>query len=121
MINEHDEYVLGQDVTSVAESKSRVASAVLSVRLPVEELAAIEAVARRTGKNLSQVVREAVRNCVHTIENDRLASRPTVTVSITRTRTSSTYGPQRMFTLGAATDPEETYFHIGERQVVTTG
>lgn len=121
MSNEHEDYVLGQDVTGAAVSKSRAGSAVLSVRLTADELAAIEAVAIKTGKNLSQVVREAVRNCLQYVENDYASSRPTVTISIAGRRTSSTYGPPRNATLGATAGSEETFIQIGDQQLTTTG
>ena len=43
------------------EGRPRGGSAVLSIRLTAQEMAAVEAVALATGKTHSQVVREALR------------------------------------------------------------
>jgi metal-responsive CopG/Arc/MetJ family transcriptional regulator len=88
-MTDEQEYVLGDDVTRFARSKGQSGSAVLSVRLSAEELAAIETVAEQTGKNLSQVVREAVRTYLHVSR----ASQPDVAISLTGGNTMASPRP----------------------------
>ena len=90
MSDEH-EYVLGQDVTTAARSKTKSGSVMVSVRLSADELATIEAAAQASGRSLSQVIREAIRNGI------RLAPRTAsvqseVTVSVSGGATFSTGG-----------------------------
>ncbi len=96
MNDENEEYVLGRDVTQAAEAKARRGTVVLSIRVSTAELASIEEVCLETGKNVSQVVRDAVRNCLHTAR----IVQPRVTVSIARTGTTSSYGPSSTFSMG---------------------
>src|SRR4051812_40294927 len=79
-------YALGEDVTALVAGKRKEATAVLSVRLPAEELAEIEAASLSTGKTLSQLVREAVRSYMHAARY----SQPVITVSIEGGGTFST-------------------------------
>ncbi len=61
MQNHHDEdYELGEDVTALAAPRSKQATAVLSVRLSVEDLAMLEQLGTSTGKTISQIAREAI-------------------------------------------------------------
>ncbi len=62
---EESEYALGANVTKLASAPEKKDTGVLSVRLPVEDIAAVESVADRTGRTLSQVVRDAVVWYVH--------------------------------------------------------
>ncbi|MBM2812060.1 MAG: hypothetical protein HW416_2819 [Chloroflexi bacterium] len=55
-----DAYALGEEVTAVASAKAKSATAVLSVRLTVQEVAEIEEVCRVNGQSLSQVVRDSL-------------------------------------------------------------
>ena len=95
-MNDEHEYVLGQDVTKAAESKNRSGSVMLSVRLSAEELAAIEAMADASGKTLSQVVREAVRNCLQVAEK----AQPVMTISVSGGMTMRTGAPRQAITVG---------------------
>jgi hypothetical protein len=76
-MNDDEELVLGKDVTELFGSKEKRGTVVLSVRVSAEELEAIEAASDAEGKTVSQVVREAVRNCLQVSRR----SEPTVTVS----------------------------------------
>ena len=78
MEDNQGEFVLGDDVTSLARSRLRKGSVVLSVRLSAEELAAVDALASENGKTPSQIVREAIRDYVH----GSRAVVPTVTISL---------------------------------------
>jgi uncharacterized protein (DUF1778 family) len=62
-----EEFMLGEDVTSRAKARIHKNTVVLSIRLSSDELAEIEAAANATGHTVSQVVREAIRNCLHTM------------------------------------------------------
>jgi hypothetical protein len=53
-------YTFGQKLRNPGRPDPSRATAVLPVRLTAVELAAVEAIARKTGKTLSQVVREAL-------------------------------------------------------------
>ncbi len=68
----------------------------LSVRLSADELAAIEAMADASGKTLSQVVREAVRNCLQVAEK----AQPVMTISVSGGMTMSTGAPRQAITVG---------------------
>jgi Ribbon-helix-helix protein, copG family len=92
-MSDEQEYVLGQDVTEAAASRTKGGTTVLSVRLTTEELAAIEAVANETGRTLSQVVREAIHSCIQMVRN----SQPMITVSIRDIHTTS-FGGQKATT-----------------------
>ncbi len=73
-----EEFVLGKDVTRRAAGRSQEGgTAVLSVRLHTEDLALLETLSGETGKNYSQIVREAIRRYSH--ESERV--QPTVTIS----------------------------------------
>jgi predicted transcriptional regulator len=78
MDNEHEEYVLGPDVTPSAAARERRGTTVLSVRLAPDELAQLESVSRATGRTISQIVREALSSC---IQLSRYAQ-PSVTLSV---------------------------------------
>lgn len=53
---------LGKEVTEMAHGRQKLDTAVVSVRLTVDEIACLEQAARHSGKTLSQIVREAVRS-----------------------------------------------------------
>jgi len=76
MTTENEDFVLGEEVTTRAKSRSRGDTVVLSVRLSLEEFSGLEALSTATGKTLSQVVREAIGERLRT---SRL-SEPRVTV-----------------------------------------
>ena len=57
---QNQEYELGKDVTNSARSKTARDTAVVSVRLPVEDVARLERLCHQTGKSMSQIVREAI-------------------------------------------------------------
>ena len=59
---EHEDYVLGRDVTKRARSVENRTTSIVSVRLSAEEMDALCAIAEREDKSLSQVVRDAVRD-----------------------------------------------------------
>lgn len=88
MSAKQEEYALGDDVTSSVAAKPRTGTVVLSVRVRVEELAAIEAASRATGKSLSQLVRDAVSTYLHF----QRTGGHVVTIS-DRSRTTSTGQP----------------------------
>ncbi len=75
--NENEEFILGEDVTGQAKSKSRGGTAVIAVRLSLEELAQVESISRETGRTVSHVVREAIRNWLRF----EVSGQPTVTVT----------------------------------------
>ncbi len=56
-----EEYALGKNVTAKAAGRSQGSTAVLSVRLGSGELELLEGLCSTTGKNPSQIVREAIR------------------------------------------------------------
>ena len=84
--NENEEFALGEDVTALARSRSRGGTAVVAVRLSLSELSEIESICQATGKTMSQVIREALRNWLHF----DAASQPTVTISIKGGSTTTT-------------------------------
>lgn len=51
--------ILGRDITDRALGKSR-ASVILSVQMPIAELAHLERLSAAAGKSLSEIVRDAV-------------------------------------------------------------
>ena len=54
-----EDFILGQEVTDIAMSKSRD-TVVLSIRMPIAEFAHLEQLCVDSGKTLSEVVRDAV-------------------------------------------------------------
>ncbi len=84
-----EDFVLGEDVTSLARSKIRKESVVLSVRLSAEEFAAVDALSRQTGRTPSQTVRNAIRDYVQGAK----ASQPTITISLAGGSTLATGVP----------------------------
>lgn len=60
MNNRDEDIVLGDDVTRLAKPEQRRGTAVLSVRLAVDEVNRLEAVGRASGKTVSQVIRDAI-------------------------------------------------------------
>ena len=58
--NDHTEYELGRDVTPLAAGGRKKDTAVVSVRLPVSDIARLEGIGRENGKTVSQIVRDAV-------------------------------------------------------------
>ena len=88
MSSRDEDYVLGEDVTSLAKSKAKHGTVVLSVRLSVDEVAELEAVSDATRKTLSQVVREALKEYL------QVAARrayPVVTVSFDNGYSAATF------------------------------
>ena len=55
-----DEYVLGEDVTDVALGKRRKETVVVSVRLTAEEFSRVERICDKTGRSMSQTIRDAL-------------------------------------------------------------
>ena len=100
---EQEEYVLGEEVTSAAVATSRQGTAVLSVRLPADEIGAIENISRAAGKTPSQVVREALRAYLHVQRHAQAA----ITVSIQGGYTVST-GYQGQTSLPATAETRDT-------------
>ena len=86
MSTENEEFVLGEDVTALAGPKSRGGTAVLSIRLPLEEVSEIESISRATGKTVSHVIREAIKTWLHFTAY----TQPTVTISFKEGSTTST-------------------------------
>ena len=72
------EYTLGRNVGKVPGGESSRATAVLSVRLTAHEVAAVEAIARETGKTLSQIVREALQQRMRAATTSGLARSATI-------------------------------------------
>ena len=61
----HDQvnaFELGKEITDLARSKTSKGTHVISVRLSSGEVAKLEKITQMTGKNFSQLVREAVLN-----------------------------------------------------------
>jgi hypothetical protein len=54
------EHLLRPNTSTLARRQSLRGTAVLPLRLTAAEIAALESVARRTGKTVSQIVREAL-------------------------------------------------------------
>lgn len=69
-----EEYVPGEEVTAQARSKKTSKDVVLSVRMPIELLAELEAVANREDKPLSRVVRAALRRGLHPIPQPQITT-----------------------------------------------
>lgn len=101
--HENEEYVLGEEVTSSARTKSRGGTAVVAVRLSVEEIAELESTSRATGKSLSQVLREAIRKG---LRYDDEIFQPTVTISIQDGVTTTT-GAARQYSQAAVAEKRE--------------
>lgn len=59
---DEEEYVLGEDVTHLAQSPNAGESVVLSVRVDLTLLAEIERIANAEDRSLSFVIRRALRN-----------------------------------------------------------
>jgi len=89
MNDQREEYVLGEDVTSQAAAKARKGTMVLSVRLPIDEFAEIDAASREAGKIPSQIVRDAIREYLHHAKY----SQPTITISLDGGTTLATGAP----------------------------
>ena len=70
-------FVLSEDITRGATTKGQKGSAVFSLRLTPDELAAIDVLSRSTGKSPSQIVREALKQYLHA----ERYSQPCITVS----------------------------------------
>lgn len=84
---EHEDFVLGEEVTDAARARARRGTAVVSVRVSSVELAQLEAISRTTKRSISQVVRDAVMRYIHVSEH-----RPSVTISVFEQSTISTGG-----------------------------
>lgn len=82
---DNEDVTLGEDVTALAKSKSKGGTSVVAVRLSLEELSELESISQETGKTVSQVMREAIRNGLYF----NAYSRPSVTVSIGTNATTS--------------------------------
>ena len=55
-----EEYTLGQEVTEIALGKKPRETTVVSVRLPVADVARLERISSESGKSMSQVIRDAI-------------------------------------------------------------
>lgn len=75
MFIDNQDLELGEEVTAQAKGRSR-RDAVVSVRLPIEEFAALEAECSATGKTMSQLIREALSERTHA----RRRGDPSITV-----------------------------------------
>ena len=60
MARRTEEYELGGDVTRLAKSSTKRETGVISVRLPISDIARLEEVGRESGKTVSQVIRDAI-------------------------------------------------------------
>jgi predicted DNA-binding protein len=60
MASKNDNIELGREVTAQARAKEKKGTAVLSVRLSIEELKKLDAASRITGKSIAQLAREAL-------------------------------------------------------------
>ncbi len=69
-----EEYALGADVTEMASASSPSEDVVLSIRLKVPEVLALEEAARLTRQDFSQVVRDALHQYLPRIAGRRLVS-----------------------------------------------
>ena len=58
-LNRENYNALGRDITDLALGKSRDA-VVLSIQMPIDELAHLERLSAAAGKSLSEIVRDAV-------------------------------------------------------------
>ncbi len=56
----HDDCILGKDVTNAAQAKGQRGTTVISVRLSTDEVARLEQIGRLSGKTISQIVRDAI-------------------------------------------------------------
>lgn len=79
MSGERQEYELGADVTQAAQQKARRQTAVLSVRLPVSDISAIESASETCGKTTAQIVREALTAYLQTMH--LRMNQPSITIS----------------------------------------
>lgn len=75
--SENEEFTLGRNVTGQAKSNSRGGTAVVAVRLSLEEISQIESISRDTGKTISHIVRDAVRNWLRF----EVSGQPTITLT----------------------------------------
>jgi hypothetical protein len=105
MRGEQEDFVLGEDVTSLARSKIRKESVVLSVRLSAEEFAAVDALSRETGRTPSQTVRNAIKDYVHGSRAGQL----TITISLAGGSTLATGIPS----IWGRASSAETYTPLG--------
>ena len=55
-----EDYELGRDVTHLAKSSTKRETGVISVRLPMTDIARLEGIGRESGKTISQVIRDAI-------------------------------------------------------------
>ena len=60
MARKTEKYELGRDVTHLARSNTKRETGVISVRLPMPDIARLEEVGRESGKTVSQVIRDAI-------------------------------------------------------------
>jgi hypothetical protein len=89
MFADEEEFVLGEDITSLARAKGRKETVVFSVRLSREEFERLDAAAQMQGKTASQIAREAIRNVV---VSSNLSQQPSITVSFLGGGTTTTGG-----------------------------
>ncbi len=60
MNKNNEEYVLGQDITSIARAKNRKETSVVSVRLTGSEVTKLDSLSRQSMKSVSQIVKDAI-------------------------------------------------------------
>ena len=59
-MNRNDDQILGDNITEMAASRRRAETAVISVRLGLDEIARLEEMGRASGRTVSQVIRDAI-------------------------------------------------------------
>lgn len=93
MNTDHDDFELGESVTRQAKGKERRQTAVLSVRLPLSEISALERVSEACGKASSQIIREALSAYLGTIGVH--GNQPSITIAWGNGGASFSTGPAR--------------------------
>ena len=59
-MNRNEEQTLGENITAMAASHRKAETAVISVRLGIDEIARLEEMGRAAGQTVSQVIRDAI-------------------------------------------------------------
>ena len=100
-MSDHQDYVLGEDITDAAKGHAHRGTAVVSVRMSTDEVGRLEALSRERGVTVSQIVREAV--AAYQVPGEVLG--PVVTVSTVHGSTLS---------VGASQETSRGYTLAGE-------
>ncbi|MFN8633633.1 MAG: hypothetical protein U0893_07250 [Chloroflexota bacterium] len=93
MSDERDDYELGTDVTRQARPKERRSTAVLSVRLPIADIVALENASETSGKTTAQLVREAISAYLPAV--GLYMNQPSITISWGAGGQTFSTGPMR--------------------------